>query len=322
MKQEVLLTGAAGFIGSHIAEGYIAQGYRVIGVDDLSTGNAGNIAGVNEHADFIFYRADLRELETLKGIFAAHNISIINHHAAQKSVPASIDDPQYDNAVNVSAVLNLIACARAYNVKRILAASSGGALSKPIEQTGDTSKETDMPQLVSPYAITKFSGERYFALYANLYGYDYIGLRYANVFGPRQVATGDCGVVPIFLNNILANKPSRLMTYADMPRGCSRDYIYVRDVMAINMLLSQHEGALNDVFNLALGKEFYMLDIYEALLHVFERNVPIELVGPRQGDIRRSVLDVSKVKRMFGWSPAYTFDAGLRDLKQYYVEQV
>ena len=172
-------------------------------------------------------------------LYTSYRPQIVNHHAAQKSVPYSIDDPIMDESINIKGLLNLIVLSGKYKIESFTFASSGGALSGDIDE-GEQSVENDTPQLMSPYAISKYTGEKYIKLYSELYGFKYTILRYANVYGPRQIVDGESGVIPIFMNNILEGKPSTLMAYEDMPKGCIRDYIYVSDVVEANMLSLIH----------------------------------------------------------------------------------
>ena len=309
----VLLTGGAGFIGSHVLEGYVKNGFSVVVVDNLSTGDLGNIKHLlNENV--VFCNVDIRDRERLEEVFKKYKPTIVNHHAAQKSVPYSVENPMYDISVNIVGTMNLIQLAGEYGVRSFVSVSSGGALSKEI--IGDQkSCEGDMSQLVSPYAIAKFSNEKYLAIYAQKYGMEYSVLRYANVFGPRQIADGECGVIPIFVNNIMANKKSILMTYPDMPDGCTRDYVYISDVVRANMMVSQKP--INDVVNIASGIELPIKDIYTAIVEVFDVEYNLEVVGPREGDVRRSVLDNSKAKRLIDWEPQVSLKEGLVNLRKY-----
>ncbi|MDR2267552.1 MAG: NAD-dependent epimerase/dehydratase family protein [Christensenellaceae bacterium] len=309
---KVLITGGAGFIGSHITEAYLKKQYEVVVVDDLSSGRLENLSDVMSNKLFRFYKTDIRNADEMEKIFADEKPDIVSHHAAQKSVPHSIDAPIEDADKNVMGLLNVLALVGKYKVKNVLYVSSGGALSKPI--IGDEkSRESDYPQIESPYAVTKFAGENYVKIYSSLYGYKYSILRYANIYGPRQIADGECGVIPIFVGNVVANKPSILMTYADMPRGCTRDYVFVGDVVEANMLLT--EKPVNCPVNVGTGIEVSMMDIYEAILTVFESTQPIKVTGPRLGDIKRSVLDASRLKNLVGWSPSVDLVNGLRILK-------
>ncbi len=309
----VLLTGGAGFIGSHVLEGYVKNGNKVIVVDNLSTGSLSNIEHLLSE-QVIFCNVDIRDRERLEEVFIKYRPEIINHHAAQKSVPYSVENPMYDIGVNIIGTMNLIQLAGKYGVKIFIGVSSGGALSKEI--VGDEkSCENDMPQLVSPYAIAKFSMEKFLDVYSQKFGFEYVVLRYANVYGPRQIADGECGVIPIFVNNIVDKKKSILMTYPDMPLGCTRDYVYISDIVRANMLVS--EKPINTVINIGSGIEVAIKDIYTTIIEVFEAEYNLEIVGPREGDVRRSVLDASKAKELIGWKPEVSLKDGLVLLREY-----
>lgn len=312
--ETVLVTGGAGFIGSHLVEEYLKEGYKVVIIDDLSTGHMENLDQVIDNKNLFFYQVNLQDLEQLEQIIREHRPSIINHHAAQKSIPYSMIDPVCDIKTNGIGLLNLLMLTKEYPIEKFIYVSSGGALSKEI--IGDEkSKETDMPQLKSPYAITKFAGENYVRIYAQQHNFEFTILRYANVYGPRQVADGECGVVPIFVNNILANKKSILMTYDDMPRGCTRDYVYIDDIVDINMRVTKK--CVNDVINVGSGEELPILDIYNKIEEVFGAAIGIDIKGPREGDIKRSVLDYSYANETTGWEPKVDLEEGLNKLYTY-----
>ncbi len=317
MKKTMLLTGGAGFIGSHLTEKFISLGYKVIVVDNFSTGKLKNLSKIKNNDSFVLVEGDIRDFNKLNAVFKRYKPQIINHHAAQKSVPYSIKNPLEDIDVNAVGLINLITLAGEYKVENFVYVSSGGALAKKIEGN-EKSSETDMPQLVSPYAVNKYAGEKYIEMYSQLYGFKYSILRYGNIYGPRQIMDGECGVIPIFLENILDQKESTLMTYDDMPKGCTRDYLYIDDVIQLNVLLA--EKPINDVINVASGKEVYILDIYNTIQKIFETNLKINIVGPREGDIRRSVLDCSKAKRILGWEYSVELEDGIKSLKQYIDE--
>ncbi len=308
----IVVTGGAGFIGSHLTEAYLRDGWRVVVVDDFSCGTKENLAAVWDSPHLVVERVDIRDGAALTDVFRKYRPTAVNHHAAQKSVADSMARPLLDQDINGKGFLQVLTAAMDVGVKQIVYASSGGALSKVIE--GDElSHEDDPPQLISPYAVHKFAGEKYLAMYAAQGGYQYTVLRYANVYGPRQVADGECGVVPIFVDNILAGRPSTLMTYPDMPRGCSRDYVYVGDVVRANLMATAHP--LNTVVNIGSGRETYILDIYEMLAALFDSEQPIHRVGPRPGDIRRSVLCADRAQRLLGWTPEVDWQEGLQRLQ-------
>jgi UDP-glucose 4-epimerase len=306
MTKTILITGGAGFIGSHLVEKYFKSGYKVVVVDDLSSGKLDNISNFLDHISF--YRVDIRDGKSLEEVFLKHKPNYVNHHAAQKSVPYSVDFPLIDNAINIIGLLNLIELSKKYLVENFIFASSGGALATALSE-GESSSETDTPQLTSPYAITKYAGENYLRTFAELYGFNYTVLRYANVYGPRQIPDGECGAIPIFVNNIAEGKQSTLMTYEDMPLGCTRDYVHVYDVVEANIAATSK--SLNDVVNISSGVGMPMLKIYNVINEVYNKDVEIKIVGPRLGDIKRSVLNNKKAKLLLQWEPKMELKKGL-----------
>ncbi|EUJ38774.1 UDP-glucose 4-epimerase [Listeria weihenstephanensis FSL R9-0317] len=318
MKKTVLVTGGAGFIGSHICKMYLNEGYRTVCVDNLISGNEANIADLIDDPEFHFYKVDIGDTEKMEDLFQQFRPQVVNHHAAQKSVPYSLENPVYDLDTNLGGLLQVLSLIQKYPIETLLFASSGGALSKKLE--GDEkSAEDDAPQLISPYALTKFAGEQYIKMYSEEYNFKFTVLRYANVFGPKQIPDGESGVIPIFLKNLKEGKESTLMTYQDMPRGCTRDYVYVADVVEANRLAT--ENPLNKVVNIGSGTATSILDIYEQVLDAFSKSEPIRIVGPRPGDIRRSVLDTRIATEELGWKSNYTLKQGLNELYIYQISQ-
>src|SRR3990172_6796187 len=188
---KILVTGGAGFIGSHVVDAFIKAGHRVCVIDNLSTGKRENL---NPKAKF--YRADIRSGKA-REIIASFRPDVINHHAAQISVPESVENPLFDADINIMGLLNVLEAARANRTKKIIFASSGGAIYG--EAGKHPTPETYPPEPLSPYAITKFASEKYLAFYNRQYGLDYTVLRYSNIYGPRQIPTGEAGVVAIFM---------------------------------------------------------------------------------------------------------------------------
>jgi UDP-glucose 4-epimerase len=317
MKETILVTGGAGFIGSHICERYAKDGHKVIIVDDLSSGSYKNIEQLIMPKNVHFYPVTIMDKGGLRKIFKQHRPTVINHHAAQKSVPYSVENPLYDIEINMIGLIHLITLIQEFPIRNFIYVSSGGALSKEI--IGDEhSAETDPPQFASPYSITKFAGEQYIRLYSKLYNFDFAILRYANVYGPRQVAEGESGVIPIFVNNILADKESILMTYPDMPRGCTRDYVNVSDIVEANVQCL--EKKVNDSINISSSTEIPILDIYEIVRDVFQSQLAIHIKGPRAGDVKRSVLSNKRAKELLGWEPKIKLREGIEALRKYIIQ--
>lgn len=300
---KILVTGGAGFIGSHVVDAYIQEGYEVVVVDNLSGGTLLNI-----HPKAKFYQVDIRSNE-LNEVFEKERPDLVNHHAAQKSVPKSWEDPILDADINILGLINILQLCVKYNIRKIIFASSGGALSgsAAIYPT----REQALPSFQSPYAVSKYISEKYIHLYAEIHRTAYVILRYANVYGVRQIAEGECGVIPVFLSNLFAGQPSTLYTYVDMPRGTLRDYVYVKDVAKANVLAVSR--GQQTILHIGSGQGIYTADLYEMLQAVTGISLPLKMDKERQGDIKYSLLDCSKAEEELGWKPQTSLLQGLTE---------
>ncbi|MEX0843256.1 MAG: NAD-dependent epimerase/dehydratase family protein, partial [Gemmatimonadota bacterium] len=222
--RRVLVTGGAGFIGSHVAEGYLARGDEVWVLDDLSSGKESNVPdGAN------FVRMEIQDPE-VRELFEEHHFDLVNHHAAQIDVRVSVDDPQRDARTNVMGLLNLLESARRTQVGRFVYISSGGVVYGEPEQIPTPETSPKLP--LSPYGVSKLTGEQYLYYYRQVHGLEYVALRYSNVFGPRQDPHGEAGVVAIFSTRLLRGEP--LTVFGDGEQ--TRDYVFVGDVVRANLL--------------------------------------------------------------------------------------
>jgi UDP-glucose 4-epimerase len=308
---KIMVTGGAGFIGSHVVDWYIKEGHEVVIVDNLSSGKENNINPLAK-----FYLVDIRSPEIEK-VFALEKPDIVNHHAAQKSVPASVDDPYTDADINLLGFLRLLDNCVKFRVKKVIAISSGGALAGDADTI--PTNESTSPSLESPYAISKYMSEKYLSFYAQTHGLDYLVLRYANVYGPRQIPDGECGVIPIFFHNYFAGQPSYLMAYDDQPEGTTRDYVYVDDVARANLLALQY--GRNEMIHIGSGIERHIAHIYDEMKRVLQHDLPLIRKGPRIGDVKRSCLDPSKAKRILGWEAKISLSEGIRLLYEDYINR-
>ncbi len=297
---KILVTGGAGFIGSNVVDAYIEAGHDVLVVDNLCSGKTGNL---NPKARF--HLMDVRS-EEIRKLFELERPEVVNHHAAQMSVPASVEDPLFDADVNVKGFVNILEAARASGTKKVIFISSGGAIYGEAEEYPATENCPTKP--LSPYAITKLVSENYLAFYSHQYGLDYTVLRYANIFGPRQVPHGEAGVVAIFMDRLLSGKQCTLYHFDSEPRGMTRDYCFVNDVARAN-LLALDKGS-REAFNIGTGVATHTEELFNSIHKAMKKKAPLKqgietlLRGKaRAGDLKRSCLNAGKAKDGLGWQP-------------------
>jgi UDP-glucose 4-epimerase len=316
---KILVTGGAGFIGSNVVDGYIRAGHDVVVVDNLFTGKKSNL---NPKATF--YQTDIRSPE-IRDIFEREKPEILNHHAAQISVPASVSDPLFDADVNLRGFLNLLENAVKHKTGKVIFISSGGAIYGEAEEYPTSEKYAPKP--LSPYAVTKFCSEFYLGYYRHQYGLETTILRYANIYGPRQVPHGEAGVVSIFMTNLLEGKPSILNHFPDEPKGMIRDYCFVGDVVKANLKALAQGGA--GFFNIGTGKETRTQDLYNVIYEAVKEIKPglplalsrLSTQAARPGDIRKSCLKVNKAKDGLGWSPETSLGQGIRQTLEWWLRE-
>src|SRR5687768_10298479 len=306
MSGRVLIAGGAGFIGSHIAEAYLAAGWEVVVLDDLSRGNARNVPRGVE-----LIKADVRSSEARRAV-ATGRFDVLNQQAAQIDVRHSVEDPRFDADVNVLGLVNMLEGAAEGGVRRVVFASSGGVLYGEAETIPTPETAPKMP--VSPYGVSKLAGEHYLRALAALRGFEGVAMRYANVFGPRQDPKSEAGVVSIFVSRLLAGQP--LTVFGDGRQ--TRDYVFVKDVARANVLASSVPVARNGdfdgpAFNIATSVQRSVLDLATSVGQVMGKKPTLEFAEPRPGELFRSALDVSKAKAVLGWTPQHAFEDGLRD---------
>jgi len=289
----ILVTGGAGFIASHVADAYLAQGHRVVVVDNLSTGKRENL---NPAA--IFVEMDITD-PSVGEVMTRHGIQVVNHHAAQVSVPLSSQNPLGDLEANGKGTLNLLTAAAAAGVGRFIFVSSGGAVYG--EQESLPIAEDTLPRPLSPYAAHKLLGESYLPFFQAEHGMECVTLRYANVYGPRQSPHAEAGVVAIFCQRLLAGEPVSVYRYEDMPQGMIRDYVYVGDLVRANVAVLEQGGG--GVFNLGTGMATTTAELLNAVAQAMGVSPEVSYGPPRPGDLRRSLLDISRAERELGWRP-------------------
>ena len=313
MGRRVLVSGGAGFIGSHVAEAYLAEGWDVTVLDDLSRGKREQVpAGAR------FVQADVRSPEA-RHLVAGGGFDVVNLQAAQIDVRISVERPDEDCDVNLRGLVNLLVGAREGGVRRVVFASSGGVIYGEAGQV--PTPETAPKQPVSPYGVSKLAGEHYLSALGTLYGFEPVALRYANVFGPRQDPRSEAGVVSIFVARLLAGES--LTIYGDGRQ--TRDYVFVRDVARANLLagtvpVAPGDGIDASGINIATGGERSVLALAEAVGTALGRTPVLEFAAPRAGELQRSALDPGKAGQVLGWRPVHRFEEGLEALIAWFRE--
>jgi UDP-glucose 4-epimerase len=283
----VCVTGGAGFIGSHIADAFLAEGYRVLILDDLSGGRRENVPqGAELHV------LDIRSPEAA-GLVRGSGIDILIHHAAQMDVRRSVENPMFDADVNILGGLNLLEAARQGGVRQVLFASTGGAIYG--EQDYFPADENHPARPISPYGVSKLSFERYLFYYHVAYGLDVTCLRYANVYGERQNPHGEAGVVAIFLSRLLAGT----IPVINGDGLQTRDYVHVSDVVRANRAAAGKGGF--HIYNVGTGIETNVVQLYEELARAVGVHEPAQHGPAKPGEQRRSVIDATLIRKELGW---------------------
>ena len=306
---KILVTGAAGFIASHVADAYVDAGHEVVIVDDLSRGSLRN---VNPKARF--YQCDIRDQGAIEEIFESEKPAIVNHHAAQMDVRRGVREPLFDADVNILGSLNLLQAAIAHKVKRfIYIASAGAGYGEP--------KHMPVPEdypinPITPYGISKHTVEHYLFTFRFLYGLEYTVLRYGNVYGPRQSSQGEAGVFAIFSEQMLAGVQP--VIYGDGNKV--RDYVYISDVIAANV--AALERGANEIFNIGTGVETKDLEVFQTVRSLLGKEVEPKYAPRRPGEIDRICLDISKAARLLGWVPRISLTEGARATVTYFQNRV
>ncbi len=300
----ILVTGGAGFIGSHIVDAYIGQGHQVVVVDDLSTGHKEN---VNPHARFL--EMDVRD-SALPDLFKKERFDVVNHQAARGNVRASMEDPLVYADVNVRGGVNLLECSRKYGVKKFIYASTGGCVYGELQYLPADEKHPIAPR--DPYGASKASFELYLPVFAVNYGLKYTIFRYPNVYGPRQDPFGEAGVVSIFTGQMLQGAQPIINGDGEQ----ERDYVFVEDVAQAN-LMTLSDGD-NDVFNLGWGIGTSVNTIFHSLKNIINSDTKEVHGPPKLGEVRRSCLDASKAKHVLGWEPRVELEEGLKRTVEFF----
>jgi len=301
---KVLVTGGAGFIGSNVADLYIEQGYEVIIVDDLSTGRRSNI---NPNAEF--YELDIRSPQ-LREVFEQERPDFVNHHAAQMDVRRSVAEPILDADINILGSINLIECARRYDVKKFVYISTGGAVyGEPVYLPCDEAHPIDP---ICQYGASKHTVEHYLYMYQANYGLNYTVLRYPNVYGPRQDPHGEAGVVAIFTRQMLSGE--QVVINGDGEQ--ERDFVHVADCARANLLALTTEN--NGIFNIGAGIGTTINQVYTVINEIIGYKKDAVHGPPKLGETEKIYLDATKAREVLGWEPLVSLEEGLKSTVNYF----
>lgn len=319
---KVLITGAAGFIGSNLTEYMLDKGYTVVGLDNYATGFAHNLKPFLAHPNFNFVEGDIRSLETF--IEASKGVDCILHQAALGSVPRSINDPLTSNEVNINGFLNLLEAAKKNEVKRVIYAASSSTYgdSKALPKI-----EENIGKPLSPYAVTKYVNELYADVFAKTYGMEIIGLRYFNVFGRRQTPKGAyAAVIPKFIGHFLKGESPVI----NGDGNYSRDFTYIDNVLQMNHLAMTTENpqAINQVYNTAVGDRITIREMAESIQKGLSKykaeiqSLKIQFGPIREGDVPHSQASIDKAKKLLDYKPTHTFIEGLQASLEWYYKNL
>ncbi|MEM4368526.1 MAG: SDR family NAD(P)-dependent oxidoreductase [Candidatus Anstonellales archaeon] len=304
---KILITGGAGFIGSNLVDECVKRGWDVVIVDNLSSGKKENI---NNKAKF--YQVDITDFEKLKDIFKKEKPEVVDHHAAQIDVRKSVVSPQYDANINILGSLNLLQLSIEYKTKKFIFASSGGTIYGECKDKKPP-KESNIPLPECPYGCAKAAVELYMRYYNKVYGLSTISLRYANVYGPRQDPLGEAGVIAIFINRMLKNEDVFIFGNGNQ----MRDFVYVKDVVDANIksIMIKKDFA---IYNVGTGKAVSINDIFKNLKKLLNYSKSPIYKPPRKGEIFKSYLNISLIKKELNWQPKTSLQEGLKEVINYF----
>jgi len=312
-----LVTGGAGFIGSHIVEELMKKGESVVVLDNFSSGKEENLSFVNDYAPdaqhYTLIRGDIRDYETCKK--ACEGVDYVLHQAALRSVPKSMERPHEYNDVNIDGVLYMLEAAKECGVKRFVFASSSSVY-------GDTDqfpeKEDAYPLLISPYALSKLTGEFYCRIFSENFGVETVSLRYFNVFGPRQAVDDEYAVViPKFITCILNDEQPPIFGNGKQ----SRDFTFVKNVVQANLLAAETPGVSGEVFNVACGSDNTVLTLVETINKIAGKSIEPKFLPIRKGDVFKTLADVTKITNLLQFKPEFNFEQGLQITFEWFKAQ-
>jgi UDP-glucose 4-epimerase len=307
---KILVTGGAGFIGSHVVDAYIAQGHTVTVIDNLATG----------YREFLnpkarFYQIDIADRAAVREVFARERFDLVNHHAAQVDVRVSVADPLKDAHTNILGLLTVLEACREFSVKKFIFISSGGVIYGEPQQLPVPEDAPKKP--ISPYGVAKLASEYYLFSAKQTWGLEYIALRYANVYGPRQTPKSEATVVSTFARTLARHEPVTI--FGDGRQ--TRDFIFVSDVVAANLLATERIEEINRAsaysiddlaFNIGTGQETSVNELFERFERALSRKCEARYAPPRPGELQRNALDITKAQKLLGFVPKIALEEGLR----------
>jgi nucleoside-diphosphate-sugar epimerase len=310
--KRVLVTGGAGFIGSHLVRRLVTDGYKVTVLDNFSSGDPNNLAGLGTQIEV--REGDIRNAVACRN--ACRGIDMVFHMAALVSVQQSIIDPVLADSTNTGGTLNMLIAARDHQVRRFVFSSSAAVYGElPVPRA----KETMLARPLSPYGIHKLTGEHYCSVFSRLFGLETVGLRYFNVYGPRQNPASEyAAVIPKFITRVLEGQPPKVFGDGEQ----TRDFCYVGDVVSANVAaaICENQEAIGQAFNVGSGKRVSLNQLLETLQAVCGVEIPAEYLDARPGDIRHSGADVSQARKLLGFRAATGLEKGLKATYRYYLE--
>ena len=302
----ILVTGGAGFIGSHVVDGYLAAGHEVAVVDDLSTGNRENL-----DSSVPLHQPDIRD-PAVADVFERFRPEAVNHHAAQANVPASLEDPVYDAGVNVLGGLNLLRLSATFGVRKFVYISSGGAMYGEPDPNAIPVRESAPVRPLSPYGASKQALEAWLGVFQRTFGLDYTVLRYGNIYGPRQGLREEGAVVAVFATRMAAGEPATI----DGTGEQTRDFVYVGDCVTANLAALERGSGCS--VNIGTGRETSIRTIFETMARIAGYRREPRYGPPRKGDVRRIALDPSLAHEALGWKAEMPLEEGLRLTYEYF----
>jgi len=313
--KKILVTGAAGFIGSNIISKLLANDCKILGIDNFYNGRIENVKNLLNHSNFTLMKIDIRDYHYLRKILNNYEIDIIFHQAALTNVPQSVDAPFSTNEVNVLGTLNLLIIAQELDIERFVFASSSSVYG----ESSTLPKQEDMcPCPTSPYGVSKLAAESYVYSFYKTYGLKTVSLRYFNVYGPNQIASPYSGVISIFISRVYNGQPP--IIFGDGTQ--TRDFTFVEDVVRANFLAATRTSAIGQTFNIGTGNQISILELAQNILELLNRSdLNIQFEPPRTGDIPHSQADIMRAKKLLNFIPQFDLPKGLIETIKWFKQR-